>query len=115
MFLIFGNGFSLTLGWCCFVKKAYKPRGLGSAGARLWDSVVTVYSMDEYPEKLEALAHACRVADTIAQLDRESAKQPLVVLGSARQKTINPMVSESRFQRGLLVSLLSKLNFTDED
>jgi len=71
--------------------------------------------MDDYPEKLEALEHAARVADIIYQLDREAAKQPLIVLGSARQKTINPLVSEARFQRGLLVSLLSKFNFVDED
>ncbi|QNR39681.2 hypothetical protein BJP76_19290 [Mycobacterium avium subsp. hominissuis] len=71
--------------------------------------------MDDYPEKLECLTHACRVADTISQLERAAAKEPLVVLGSARQKTINPLISEVRFQRGLLVSLLSKLNFADEE
>ena len=94
--------------------KPRKPRALGTAGSRLWESVNDAYALDDYPEKLEALEHACRVSDMVAQLDREAAKQPLIVLGSARQKTINPLVSESRFQRGLLVSLLSKLNFTDE-
>lgn len=92
-----------------------KPRGLKAAGTRLWERVTEAYDLDEYPEKLEALDHACRVADMVAQLDREADKSPLIVLGSARQKTINPLISEARFQRGLLISLLSKLNFVDEE
>ena len=92
-----------------------KPRGLKAAGTRLWERVTEAYDLDDYPEKLEALDHACRVADMVAQLDREAAKSPLIVLGSARQKTINPLISEARFQRGLLISLLSKLNFVDEE
>lgn len=92
-----------------------KPTGLKAAGTRLWGRVLSPYEMDDYPEKLEALEHACRVVDVITQLEREAAKQPLIVLGSARQKTINPLISEVRFQRGLLVSLLSKLNFADEE
>ncbi|GAB4912601.1 hypothetical protein LIX17_20240 [Mycobacterium avium subsp. hominissuis] len=92
-----------------------KPTGLKAAGTRLWERVTATYEMDDYPEKLECLTHACRVADTISQLERAAAKEPLVVLGSARQKTINPLISEVRFQRGLLVSLLSKLNFADEE
>ena len=97
------------------MKQPRKPRGLGAAGTRLWESVLETYLMDDYPEKLVALEHAARVADRIAELEREADKQPLIVLGSARQKTINPLVSEARFQRGLLVSLLSKLNFSDEE
>lgn len=92
-----------------------KPRGLKATGTRLWERVVATYAMDDYPEKLEALEHACRVSDMVAKLEREAAKSPLVVLGSARQQTINPLISEVRFQRGLLVSLLSKLNFADEE
>ena len=94
--------------------KPRKPRGLDAAGSRLWERVLETYDLDEYPEKLECLEHACRVSDVIAELEREAGKQPLIVLGSARQKTINPLISETRFQRGLLVSLLSKLNFVDE-
>ncbi|OMB78354.1 hypothetical protein A5741_29080 [Mycolicibacterium conceptionense] len=81
----------------------------------MWERVTEVYDMDDFPDRIELLTHACRVADLIAQLDREAAKSPLVVLGSARQKTINPLISEARFQRGLLVSLLTKLGFVDEE
>lgn len=95
--------------------KPRKPTGLKAAGTRLWERVLAAYEMDDYPEKLECLEHACRVADIVAQLERAMAKEPLTVLGSARQKTINPLISEVRFQRGLLVSLLSKLNFADEE
>lgn len=72
------------------------------------------YDLDFYPEKLACLEHAAKVADVVEGLERESASQPLIVLGSTRQQTINPLISEARFQRGLLVSLLSKLNFVDE-
>ena len=95
--------------------KPRKPTGLQATGTRLWERVIEAYEMDYKPEKLEALEHACRVADLIKQLERAAAKQPLTVLGSARQQTINPLISEVRFQRGLLVSLLSKLNFVDEE
>lgn len=57
--------------------------------------------------KLEILAHACRVSDTVAGLERAAAKEPLTVRGSAGQKVIQPLISEIRFQRGLLAQLLA--------
>lgn len=88
-----------------------KPRGLKTAGTRLWETVTQEFDLDSEPHKLEILAQACRVSDVIAGLERAAAKEPLTVLGSARQKTINPLISEVRFQRGLLSTLLQRLNF----
>lgn len=88
-----------------------RPRGLKAAGTRLWETVTTEFDLDSEPHKLEILAHACRVSDLITELERAAAKEPLTVLGSARQKTINPLISEVRYQRGLLSQLLQRLNF----
>jgi hypothetical protein len=88
-----------------------KPRGLKAAGARLWETVMDEYDLDAEPHKLEILQHACRVADVIAKLERAAENEPLIVLGSARQKTIHPLIAEVRFQRGLQAQLLARLNF----
>lgn len=92
-----------------------KPRGLGAAGKNLWDRVTETYQIEDYPEKLECLNQACRVADQIADLDKAAKGQPLTVRGSQGQQVISPLISEARFQRGTLAGLLSKLNFTDEE
>ncbi len=88
-----------------------RPRGLKAPGSRLWDSVLREYSLEDYPEKLELLSHAARCTDTIAELERAMKTEPLTVLGSARQRAINPILSEIRFQRGLVAQLLARLNF----
>jgi hypothetical protein len=67
------------------------------------------YGIKECSECSEA--HACRVSDLIAELERAAAKEPLTVRGSAGQKVIQPLISEIRFQRGLLARLLARLKF----
>ncbi len=91
-----------------------KPRGLGTAGSRLWDATIDEFMMDDNPPKLALLEHACRVSDVVAKLEKASAKEPLVVRGSAGQLVSHPNISECRAQRSLLMNLLSKLNFDDE-
>lgn len=88
------------------------PKGFGSAGQKLWKTVLDSFELDDEPHKLEILAHACRVSDTIAELDRATANEPLTVRGSAGQMVIHPLISEVRFQRALLAQLLARLNFT---
>jgi hypothetical protein len=77
----------------------------------LWESVTSEFDLDTEPHKLEILTHACRVADAIAKIERAAANESLTVRGSAGQQVINPLVSEVRFQRGLLAQLLARLNF----
>lgn len=88
------------------------PKGFGSAGQKLWKTVLDEYELEYEPHKLEILAHSCRVCDTIAELDRATANEPLTVRGSAGQMVIHPLISEMRFQRALLAQLLARLNFT---
>ncbi|MCB0933293.1 MAG: hypothetical protein KDB71_15515 [Mycobacterium sp.] len=87
------------------------PKGFGTAGQKLWKTVLAEYELDYEPHKVEILTHACRVSDAIAELERAARSEPLTVRGSAGQKVIHPLVSEVRFQRGLLSQLLARLNF----
>ena len=87
------------------------PKGFRAAGQKLWRSVIAEYELAYEPHKVEILTHACRVSDAIAELERAAAKEPLTVQGSAGQKVIQPLISEIRFQRGLLAQLLARLNF----
>ncbi|QSE88925.1 hypothetical protein JWS13_10055 [Rhodococcus pseudokoreensis] len=91
------------------------PRGLGTAGQRLWRTTLDEFEMDSEPHKIEILTQACKVTDKIAELEKAQKGQPLTVLGSARQLTIHPLVAEVRFQRGLLAQLLGKLGLPDTD
>lgn len=87
------------------------PKGFGSTGQKLWRTVLDEYELDAEPHKIEILTHACRVADTIADLERATSSEPLTVRGSAGQMVIHPLISEVRYQRGLLAQLLARLNF----
>lgn len=91
------------------------PTGLQPAGKRLWKSITSVFSFEDEPGKTELLAQACRVADCIAELDDAAAEAPLTVKGSQNQSVISPLISESRFQRGLLAQLIGKLGLPDSD
>ena len=96
-------------------KKPRMPRGLGSAGQRLWRTTLGEFALEAEPHKVEILTQACRVVDKIAELEKAQAGQPLTVLGSARQITIHPLIAEVRFQQGLLAQLLGKLGLPDTD
>lgn len=90
---------------------ATMPKGLGYQGQKLWKSIVNEFDLAVEPHKLRMLFDACKTADLIDQLEKGMAGEPLTVLGSARQRTIHPLVSELRFARGLLAQLLARLNF----
>jgi hypothetical protein len=83
------------------------PTGLGLAGEDLWNRLHDQVEFEAHELKL--VEEACRVADVIAQLEAASEGQSLVVKGSTGQPVISPLISEARFQRGLLANLLTKL------
>lgn len=87
------------------------PKGLGYQGQKLWKSIVEEFDIEAEPHKLRLLYDAAKVADTIATLEKGTAGEPLTVRGSAQQRVIHPLISEVRFQRGLLSQLLARLNF----
>lgn len=94
------------------------PHGFGYQGKKLWRAVTKAFDLDLEPHKRRILYDACKMADLLDQLEKGMSGEPLTVLGSGRQKTIHPLISEQRFTRGLLAQLLARLNFEaplDED
>lgn len=65
------------------------------------------------PDELVLLEDACRTIDRIDELDEAQKETPLVARGSQGQPVISPLVSEARFQRGLLTSILRQLGISD--
>jgi hypothetical protein len=88
-----------------------QPRGLGYHGAKLWREMTAEFDLDADPHKRRILLDCCKIADLISELEKAAAKAPLVVRGSAQQQVINPVISEARFQRALLMQGLARLNF----
>ncbi|MCA1007015.1 hypothetical protein LCL87_14920 [Rhodococcus hoagii] len=95
--------------------KPRMPRGLGGAGRRLWKSTLDEFELDTEPHKIEILTQACKVTDKISELDAAQKGQPPTTRGSTQQLVIHPLISEVRFQRGLLAQLLGKLGLPDTD
>lgn len=87
------------------------PKGFGYHGQKLWKSIVEEFDIEAEPHKLRILMDCCKIADLISELEKAAAKTPLVVRGSAQQQVINPVISEARFQRALLMQGLARLNF----
>lgn len=90
-----------------------KPRGLETAGSRLWERMNKEFDLDLEPHKLAILEAACRTADDIARFEKAAIEEPLCVKGSANQLVIHPLRSEIRFSRGLLSQLLARLNLEE--
>lgn len=90
-----------------------KPRGLETAGSRLFKSMTDEFDLDAEPHKLAILEAACRTADDIARFEKAAIEEPLCVKGSANQLVIHPLRSEIRFSRGLLSQLLARLNLEE--
>ena len=82
------------------------PRGVRTAGKRLWTAVSCDFELD--PPELELLAEACRTLDLIAQLRAEAAESGLVIAPSQGVR-VHPAVVEARQQRLALAKLLSAL------
>ncbi len=93
-------------------KSPPQPVGLAGAGRALWRAIAPVYELR--PDELAVLTEACRVADTLAELEAARAEAPLLSKGHAGQDVIHPFVSEQRFQRAALAGLLRQLKLPDE-
>jgi hypothetical protein len=89
------------------------PEPLDGAGRALWAAVVADYDMR--PDELQLLASACRTADHIAAIERALDGQPLTVLGSAKQLTAHPLLTELRQYRAAQAALFRQLSLADLD
>lgn len=80
---------------------------LGHSGQHLWDSVTRRYELSKHEEVL--LGSACRLADTIADLEAALTSEGLIVQGSQGQPRVHPAVSELRQNRLVLARLVADL------
>lgn len=83
------------------------PRGLATAGRRLWRSVADDYELDQHEYVL--LTQACRVLDLCDRLDAEVAGAPVTVTNHRGDQVAHPAIVESRQQSITLTRLLASL------
>jgi hypothetical protein len=85
-----------------------RPDGLGQAGQRLWEAVLSRYELAQHEALL--LEQACRVADRLDQLADMVEAEGLLVEGRT-----HPALVESRAQQITLARLLAALRVPDDD
>ena len=93
------------------------PEDMGEAGTSFWCGMWTDYDFHGETNKVAVLEQACRIVDTIAQLEEAQREAPLTTKGSMGQSVISPYLSEARQQRTALTALLKSLNLpsTEEE
>lgn len=88
------------------------PAGLGTAGRRLWDSVMRDYELDEHERAL--LVEAVRTVDLLAELDA-SVRADGALISSPQGLKAHPAAVEARQQRIALARLLAVLRLPSGD
>ena len=89
------------------------PRGLGPAGRALWRDVARKYELRV--DEQVVLGEVCRILDIARRLEREMVGAPVLVVGSAGQDRVNPLLVELRGQRESLARMLRQLDLPDVD
>lgn len=92
---------------------AKAPRGLSTAGRKLWASVLDTYELDQHEELL--LLQACRTADRLDRLDDEASTAPVTVTNYKGDQVPHPALTESRQQALTLARLLASLRLPSGD
>src|SRR3954466_1627199 len=83
------------------------PKGLATAGRKLWRSVVDAYDLDQHEELL--LLAACRCADHLDRLAAEAATNGVTTTNARGDEIAHPAIVESRQQSITLSRLLASL------
>lgn len=92
--------------------KPKAPAGMGATGLKFWRDAVAKYEFR--PDELRILEAACREMGLIGRMDRELAKQPIMITGSMGQPVPHPLLAEVRQHRSALAVLLGKLKLPDD-
>lgn len=88
------------------------PKGLASAGRKLWRATVEQFELRQ--DELEVLKAACGEADLIARMEEALEDEPLTVTGSQGQIVAHPLVQELRQHRATQAALFRSLKLPDE-
>lgn len=95
------------------------PRGLGSAGKRMWRGTFAERDdgarLELRPDELVLLVEACRLADDVETLRGELVGASLTVPGSQGQDVVNPLRSELHRTSTRLESILKTLALPDDE
>jgi hypothetical protein len=89
------------------------PRGLKTAGRRLWREVRAAFELRA--DELRILEAACRLSDELAVLDKALRTAPALTQGSQGQDVMNPLFAAARQHRLALGRLLAQLGLDDAD
>jgi hypothetical protein len=89
------------------------PKGLGSAGRRLWRAVLTDFQLDEH--EMALLVLACRTADRLEDIAVGLVGAPLTVSNFRGDPIAHPLLNEQRQQSLTLARLLASLRLPAGD
>lgn len=89
------------------------PARLGSAGRKLWRTVVAAYTFRV--DELVTLELACRALDDEVRLREALAESEVWVVGSTGQLMVTRLFSEVRQARRTVAGLLAQLGLPDPD
>jgi hypothetical protein len=87
------------------------PKGLGSAGAKLWKGIAGNYELRA--DEVRLLEDASKIADAITQLEDAMRGEPLLVKGGNGQLTLHPLLVAQQSHRTALASLLKQLRLPE--
>lgn len=88
------------------------PRGLKTAGRKLWKATVEMYELRQ--DELEVLRAVCAEADLISRMEEELDGADLTVKGSMGQLVPHPLVTELRQHRATMAALLRGMKLPDD-
>ena len=85
-----------------------KAPGLGSAGAKLWATLMAEFE-EVGPHERVLLVELCRTADTLAALQAAVDKEGVTVRTSFEDIRPHPLLAEQRLQRATFAHLVKAL------
>jgi hypothetical protein len=92
-----------------------KPRGLDTAGSKLWGDVIGAvapgWELDG--RDLALLTRACRLADVEAELREDVARDGRTVVGSQGQPVLHPGIREARQAAIAVAALVAKVEIRE--
>lgn len=86
------------------------PPGLGTAGRRLWKSILDDFELQVHEEL--TLIEACRVVDRLDALAEASKDAPLTVTNARGDKVASPYLVEARQQQIVYTRLVASLRLS---
>ncbi|MEV8056581.1 hypothetical protein AB0P37_08640 [Streptomyces antimycoticus] len=87
--------------------------GLSGRGGDLFDVLTATFDFDAH--ELPTVVELCLTASLLERLESAMSSEDLIVMGSQRQPTANPILGELARHRGMYVRLYSALNLPELD